>query len=325
MAIKELIAVNILVPVCLILWAGSSALCKVAVGGKAFDSVTPGRYLFSLAVPIFVAVEGLRKRSLDLSGALAGVTVGFILTFTNYSFFTSLFVFFVTSSKATKFRAEKKKTIEHEFIEGGQRNWIQVLCNSVVAAQLSLFYLLDSGPQEQPIDFNISFTSSWLGMGVLGAFACANGDTWASELATVLTEKKPVLITTGETVPRGTNGGVTLIGLFISAAGGAAIGLGYYLSELVLIDARVLLSAPPQWRMVMVGAIAGFFGSLLDSFLGAKFQFSGVHCETGAVVEEPGPKVKHICGRQVLDNHAINLLSCLFTAILTPSIAQAII
>ncbi|XP_065560194.1 transmembrane protein 19-like isoform X6 [Artemia franciscana] len=279
MAIKELIAVNILVPVCLILWAGSSALCKVAVGGKAFDSVTPGRYLFSLAVPIFVAVEGLRKRSLDLSGALAG----------------------------------------------GQRNWIQVLCNSVVAAQLSLFYLLDSGPQEQPIDFNISFTSSWLGMGVLGAFACANGDTWASELATVLTEKKPVLITTGETVPRGTNGGVTLIGLFISAAGGAAIGLGYYLSELVLIDARVLLSAPPQWRMVMVGAIAGFFGSLLDSFLGAKFQFSGVHCETGAVVEEPGPKVKHICGRQVLDNHAINLLSCLFTAILTPSIAQAII
>ncbi|XP_065560192.1 transmembrane protein 19-like isoform X5 [Artemia franciscana] len=246
---------------------------------SAFDSVTPGRYLFSLAVPIFVAVEGLRKRSLDLSGALAG----------------------------------------------GQRNWIQVLCNSVVAAQLSLFYLLDSGPQEQPIDFNISFTSSWLGMGVLGAFACANGDTWASELATVLTEKKPVLITTGETVPRGTNGGVTLIGLFISAAGGAAIGLGYYLSELVLIDARVLLSAPPQWRMVMVGAIAGFFGSLLDSFLGAKFQFSGVHCETGAVVEEPGPKVKHICGRQVLDNHAINLLSCLFTAILTPSIAQAII
>lgn len=37
----------------------------------------------------------------------------------------------------------------------------------------------------------------------LGAFASCNGDTWASELATVLDSGLPILITTGKTVPKG--------------------------------------------------------------------------------------------------------------------------
>jgi len=37
----------------------------------------------------------------------------------------------------------------------------------------------------------------------LGAFSSCNGDTWASELATVLDTGLPILITTGKPVPKG--------------------------------------------------------------------------------------------------------------------------
>ena len=38
---------------------------------------------------------------------------------------SSLIVFFTSSSKATKYKQEVKKTFESDFKEGGQRNWLQ--------------------------------------------------------------------------------------------------------------------------------------------------------------------------------------------------------
>lgn len=51
---------------------------------------------------------------------------------------------------------------------GGQRNWIQVLCNGGMATQLALLYLLDSGCGERPVDFHKDYRSSWLSLGILG-------------------------------------------------------------------------------------------------------------------------------------------------------------
>ena len=44
--------------------------------------------------------------------------------------------------------------------------------------------------------------------------------------------------------------------------------------------------------------------------------------EKGRVVEHPGKGVKHICGRQILDNHSVNLLSSVITALILPEIAK---
>ena len=40
-----------------------------------------------------------------------------------------------------------------DFKEGGQRNWLQVLCNGGMALELSLLYPLDLGSADLPADF----------------------------------------------------------------------------------------------------------------------------------------------------------------------------
>lgn len=60
----------------------------------------------------------LHEGTLYTSFFFIGLVVGFILTVANYSFFSSLFVFFVTSSKLTKWKKDRKKQIDSEYKEG---------------------------------------------------------------------------------------------------------------------------------------------------------------------------------------------------------------
>lgn len=285
--------------------------------------VSPWRWLAAVVIPIFMAFWGLKRKSVDVSGAVLGLFMGFILTLTSFVHLAGLFAFFVTSSKATKFRAHQKRKFEADFKDGGQRNWIQVFCNGGMATQLALLYLLDVGCVEQPIHFDKHYRSSWLSIGILGAFACCNGDTWASEIGSVVGNKDPFLITSFKRVPKGTNGGVSWVGLAASALGGMTVGLFDYLTILLTVDTAVLQLAAPQWPIIIVGGIGGFVGSIIDSLLGATLQYSGVN-EKGMIVEHPGKGVKHVCGRQILDNHSVNLLSSVITALILPGIAKLI-
>ena len=166
-----------------------------------------------------------------------------------------------------------------------------------------------------------------------GSLACCNGDTWASELGSVLSSSPPRLITTLQPVPKGTNGGVTLAGLVVSALGGLVVGVAFYLALLMSIDSDTLARAAPQWPLVPLGLVAGLGGSLVDSLLGAVCQFSGVKSRplgegSGRVVEvvvdSPGPGVRKISGSAWLDNHAVNLLSSLITACALPYLGRAL-
>ena len=111
----------------------------------------------------------------------------------------------------------------------------------------------------------------------LSAYACACGDTWASELG-ILSTSKPILITQPwRFVAKGTNGGISLIGTLASAGGGASIGLGHAIYDLLFIQKRkraisrlnIFLST------VIFGGTMGLAGSMIDSALGALFQYSG--------------------------------------------------
>lgn len=75
-------------------------------------------------------------------------------------------------------------------------------------------------------------------------------------------------------VRKGTNGGVTLDGLLAATAAGIIIGVSFILVGLITAEC----SADVAWRQLLivpVSALAGLFGSLVDSFIGATLQFSG--------------------------------------------------
>ncbi|MGH0136442.1 UNVERIFIED_CONTAM: hypothetical protein FKN15_049911 [Acipenser sinensis] len=220
--------------------------------------VSPWRWLFSILVPLILTSRSLRRKSLDRSGALGALVVGFILTMANMSFFASLLAFFLTSSRLTKWKGEVKKRIDADYKEGGQRNWVQVFCNGGVPTELALLYMIETGPGEIPVDFGKQYSATWMCLSLLGALACSAGDTWASEIAPVLSPSSPRLITTWREVPVGTNGGVTPVGLLASLLGGMVVGLAYFVSQLLFV--KDLNLAAPQWPIVVYGAMAGLLG-----------------------------------------------------------------
>jgi len=287
-------------------------------------NITPLRWISATVVPVIVVSWGHGRKSLTTSGALLALIVGFCLTLAHYSFFLCLLAFFITSSKATKYKQELKEQVEEDFKENGQRNWLQVLCNGGMAFELSLLYLLDIGSSDLPVDFRHQYRASWLGMAVLGAIACCNGDTWASELGSVLAKQDPFLITTFQKVPRGTNGGVTPMGLLVSFLGGVAVGVAYFVGVVMSASAVDRDIAPNQLLIILVGGLGGLLGSLLDSLIGASLQFSGKDAKSGKIVEVAREGVIPICGKMVLDNHSVNLVSSILTALLLPKVALAV-
>ncbi|XP_050205686.1 protein PGR [Mercurialis annua] len=271
--------------------------------------------LIAVIICSFIAIRAYKRKSLNLSGALAGFFVMSIHFAVSYRFGGMILAFFLTSSKLTKVGEERKRRIDADFKEGGQRNWIQVLFNGGIATVLALVIWKLSGGQENCLDSKESRVITALIGGIIGHYSCANGDTWSSELG-VLSDATPRLITTFKPVRRGTNGGVTVAGLAAAAAAGGVIGLTYILVGFFTTRCEYGV-ALKQLLVVPVSVVAGVCGSLIDSLLGATLQFSGFCSVRNKVVGKPGPTVKKISGLSILDNNGVNLVSVLLTSLLT--------
>ncbi|MFI5207199.1 MAG: DUF92 domain-containing protein [Gemmatimonadales bacterium] len=167
---------------------------------------------------------------LTKGGVASAIAVGAsVLAGAGLRGFALLLVFFLTSSALTR--------------GGGRRRAVQVFANGGIAAACAL----------------LARWSGTLLPAFAGALAAAAADTWSTEIG-ARSARPPRLLTTWQTVPRGTDGGVTLPG----SAGGA-------LGAVVIATCAVLLGLvrPPAAPGV---ALAGVVGTALDSLVGATLQ-----------------------------------------------------
>lgn len=224
-----------------------------------------------LAVTVAFAVAARILRSVSFSGAAAGALVTFLLWIAWPPLFIVELTVFVLTAAATRAGYRRKQQFgTAEKREG--RSASQVLANLAVATAGALLatYL------HQPL----------LMFGCAAALAEAAADTISSEMGQAL-GAEPVLITTIQPVPVGTNGGVSGPGTLAGVA-----------AALVVSGVAVLLHAVPGYGFAVV-AIAAISGMLFDSVLGATLERAGA-----------------------LNNDQVNFSSTLFAAALAILIAM---
>ncbi len=205
--------------------------------------------LLAIVVAFSFGYFAYRFRVADVSGLFAGSLVGIILiVFAGVQWFLVMLAFLAIGSAATRYRFEAKAAEGVAESHGGVRGYMNVFANGIVGVAAAVLYGLSGG---NPLALAL----------FLGSVATAAADTMGGEIG--MTSHEPVLITNLKPVPKGTNGGITLLGELAALCASAAIGLA----------ALILRIGTPE--AVLCAVIAGFIGSNIDSLVGALLENRG--------------------------------------------------
>jgi uncharacterized protein (TIGR00297 family) len=203
-----------------------------------------------LSFIIAAAIIGNKFSMLTKSGAIASVIVGLSIYLAfGIEGLSILGAFFLTSSFWSKFRKDKKLLAEEKNEKSGQRDILQVMANGGSATVSAILFML----------FPSTF---WFGFFVT-SIAAANSDTWASEIG-VLSKSKPIHIIKLEKTDPGTSGALSPLGTYAS-----------FLGSLLISALAVMLFSIP-YKFIIIFALIGFIGSMLDTVFGAIIQRSYV-------------------------------------------------
>ncbi len=221
------------------------------------------KFFIGLAAGIGIAYLAYRARSLSSSGGIAAAVLGTIVFgLGGVGWAVVLLTFFISSSALSKIFRQRKRAVDQNFAKGSRRDAGQVAANGGASGVLALsWFLLQQFHPGHPLS-----TSLWLGF--CASLAAANADTWATELG-ILNPHQPVLLTTFSRVPRGTSGGVTLVGTLASLVGAGVVAGMAGLSDLAGWSPP---GGPSLAGQVLLITAAGVTGALMDSFLGATLQ-----------------------------------------------------
>ncbi|MFQ6050579.1 MAG: TIGR00297 family protein [Candidatus Hydrothermarchaeota archaeon] len=182
------------------------------------------------------------KKVFDFTGSLSAFFVGLIVLFsTDFSWFFLLLSFVFFGYLSTRYKYDKKKSMNVAEGDSGRRSWRNVMGNGLI-------------PTIMAVTGNFH--------GYLGAVSTALADTLAAEIG-VLSKTQPRLITNpSKIVPHGTDGGVTLLGTTMGIIGASFMGIFAYVLFHNLYYTTVAL-------------LSGFIGCMADSVLGALLERNG--------------------------------------------------
>jgi len=259
--------------------------------------------LLGSTIATYLAKNGLKRKSLSISGAITAWIVGFLSIACGLRGFL-LLIFYKLGSSATKYKKSVKERIDGDASKSSVRGPYQVLACSAISVACSVYHALYFG-EERAINFDESPTTSSIACTIIAHHAVCLGDTFASELG-ILSKSKPFLITAPwRNVPPGTNGGISIEGTIWSAVGGALIGL-----STILIDMTSGLEVKAK-PTIFYGILCGLLGSALDSLIGATLQASYYDYDkrlTSCHKVESNQSIKDT-GFDLLTNAQVNLVS----------------
>lgn len=209
---------------------------------------------FYIALVIVFAVGFLsyRMKLLDLAGSLGGILIGVLMIiFADYRWFLLLLIFFILGGVFTRYRYEYKQSLG---IVQEMRDYRNVLGNGFAALCMAVSYGLFDG--------NNIFL-----FGFLGAIATATADTLATEIGET-GSPHPRLITNLKPTKPGTNGAISILGELSAILGSAVIALS-----------AVIMGIGTDFTLgflILVTVSGGFFGTNIDSLLGATLEERGI-------------------------------------------------
>ncbi|KAH9470031.1 hypothetical protein Pst134EA_007295 [Puccinia striiformis f. sp. tritici] len=278
-----------------------------------YNAFYPKTFLFL----VFIAVFSHRRRSLQLSGAFTAILMGHLtMANPNPIFGGALLSFFALGTFATKYKQKIKAGLVDEselqidptkkqLVVGPSahlgRDWKQVLCNSWFGALCALLYSCsepNSSLSSKLSGFIDHFEPTHTGP-LRKALISAALAYWAG--------------CAGDTVPAGTNGAVSFLGLTFSALGGFLVG-----------GVSSFVGDPHEQRgyVILSCALYGLLCSIVDSVLGATLQQTVYSKKEKRVVAKSQMKlggsreIVVICGHDLLTNNQVNLVSSTTTGIL---------
>jgi len=231
------------------------------------------------------AFAARRAGALSTSGAFSGTLAGAIAIAAGWSWGLLLVAHFISASALSKLGEKRKAQRIGGVVEkGDRRDARQVMANGGVYALAAIAHIATG-------------TNSWYAVGI-GALAASAADTWATEIGTLIGHN-PRSIVSGQRVPAGTSGGVSLIGTMGSFGGALFIAAGASIARW-----------PVPFTAVVLGGLAG---AMADSLLGATLQ-TRRWCD---VCAKPTERPMHSCGNPTrrigglrgFDNDAVNAVS----------------
>jgi len=231
-----------------VMWLASGVTAGAV--GAARDAV--GAHLpWAIGVNAVVALLGHRARTVSMSGAIGGATIGAVIYAAGGpSAWGLLFITFVIASITSRFGFERKALLGIAEERGGRRGAGNALANCGVAAIAALAAIATPHPDQ-----------AWLAFAA--ALTAGGSDTVASEIGKAW-GRATFLVTTIGRVKPGTPGAMSLEG---TAAGlVAAFALATVAVAFGLIAAGAMLS-------VVIGATAG---ALAESVLAATLEAPGI-------------------------------------------------
>jgi uncharacterized protein (TIGR00297 family) len=221
--------------------------------------VPPEKMLLSLAFSFFLGFLAYRAKIADVSALLSAALLGvLIIVFSKFSWFLLLLTFFILGGGFTKYKYAYKRSIGIAQAKDGIRSYENVFSNSTAALTLAVAYGIFP-TQTLPIIY-----------AYMGTVATATGDTLASEIGTTA-KGSPRMITTLKPARPGADGAVSVLGELAAIFGSAVIGL---LAYILGISDNFILT-------VLITTAGGFFGTNVDSLLGATLQKRGLLSNSG--------------------------------------------